>query len=268
MQVSAKNIIFIVVIITIILLVVAIFILLYVGLYNKRKRKYEEEKSRMAVEFEKQLLQSRIEMQEATYSAVSKELHDNVAQLLSSSRMLLGLTERAIPNPPDTLLTANATLEKAILELRSLSKSLDKEWLEQFNFTENLQAETARINASGAIQAKFLQEQELFLPPDEQLLLFRIVQEAIQNAVKHANPKNIIITLGRRDDQYFICISDDGKGFEPDKQAGMGLANMKQRTALLGGVIDWQTKTGKGTSVTILLPLNFTDHENHDRTGG
>ena len=101
----------------------------------------------MKAKYEQELLQSKLETQEQTFQQIGKELHDNVGQLLSTSRMLLGLTERSLPNPPDTLLTANATLGEAISELRSLSKSLDKEWLEQFSFTDNLQTEISRINA-------------------------------------------------------------------------------------------------------------------------
>jgi len=207
-------------------------------------------------QFDHQLLQSQIEVQEQTFQQIGKELHDNVGQLLSSSRMLLGLTERSLEKPPDTLLTANATLGQAINELRSLSKSLDKEWLEQFNFTENLQTEITRINSGNKVRSVYNQQNEIQFKPDEQIILFRIVQEAIQNAIKHAHPENIIITAAKQDNKFCISVADDGSGFEMnDRKNGMGLNNMKHRTILLGGSIAWDIAIGKGTTVIITLPL-------------
>ena len=207
-------------------------------------------------EFEQQLLKSQIEVQEHTFQQIAKELHDNVGQLLSTSRMLLGLTERDLVNPPDTLLTANSTLAQAINELRSLSKSLDKEWLEQFSFSDNLRAEIARINAGDMVKAVFNYSGSIPLKADEQIILFRIVQEAIQNAIKHAEPKNIIISTAQQDATLNISIADDGNGFITEKQMkGLGIANMKHRAILLGGQITWHSEAGRGTVVNITLPL-------------
>ena len=207
-------------------------------------------------QFEKQLLQSQIEVQEQTFQQIGKELHDNVGQLLISSRMLLGVTERNMENPPDTLRTATATLGQAINELRSLSKSLDKEWLEQFNFSENMQTEVGRINAGNEIKASYLLQGTIQLKPDEQIILFRIVQEAIQNAIKHAEPEYIAISADYQGNIFCIRIADNGAGFEIKKNSnGMGLGNMKHRTALLGGSIHWEKLPQGGTEVVIRLPI-------------
>jgi signal transduction histidine kinase len=240
---------------TILTLLVAAFMVSFVIKHRKKRNEFIREKLKMETEFEKQLLQSRIEMQEYTYSALSKELHDNVGQLLSTSRMLLGLTERTLPNPPDTLLTANATLGEAISELRSLSKSLDKEWLEQFSFTDNLQTEISRINAGNGVLAEFISSDHLPLASGEQIILFRIVQEAIQNAIKHGHPKNMRVEIKQEENNFCITISDDGTGFtNNEKAAGMGMTNMKHRTNLLGGTISWNSIPEQGTTVYIFLP--------------
>lgn len=209
----------------------------------------------MEKEFHLQLTQSRIEVQELTYQHIGKELHDNVGQLLSTSRMLLGLTERSLPAIPDTLLTANETLARAINELRSLSRSLDKEWLEQFSFADNLEMEIDRINAGGYIAADYHQEIPLFLRADEQIILFRIVQEAIQNAIRHGLPHHIFISVSISGNDYLIAIKDDGHGNLPEQNTGMGMLNMKHRTNLLGGEIHWHPTPGKGTTVVITLPV-------------
>lgn len=257
MQIPAEDIIAIIVIITLIFVIVAGFILTYVRLYNQRKRKEIEEKKRMKDEFENQLLRSQVEVQETTMAALGRELHDNVGQLLSTTKMLLGITERNTATLPDTFGTAQATLTKAILELRSLSKTLDKEWLEQFDFLQNIQSEIARINASQTLRILLEHSGELRLNAEKQIILFRIVQEAVQNSIKHADAKTITITIHEAGQNLLLTISDDGRGMQSKiASQGMGLFNMEQRVKLMGGAITWDSIVGKGTSVHISIPLN------------
>ena len=241
-------------------LLLVLFIILIVYFRYKRNEDLREKKS-MKVEFEKQLLQSQIEVQEATFSTLAQELHDNVGQLLSSAKMLLGLTQRKIDVIPDTLIIADETLGKAINEIRSLSKSLNKEWLEQFNFIENLRYEVSRINAANNLQLHFSHPDILLLKSGEQIILFRIVQEAIQNAIKHAHPKNIYINI-TSDDILTVSIINDGAGFNHlSTTDGMGILNMKHRTQLLGGSIEWKMLHKEGAMVIIKLPFKNDTHE-------
>jgi signal transduction histidine kinase len=241
---------------TIITLVVSVFVVSFVIVHRKRRNQFIREKENMNRDLEKQLLQSRIEVQEQTFQQIGKELHDNVGQLLSTSRMLIGLTERELQNPPDTLLTANATLGQAINELRSLAKSLDKEWLERFSFSENMQTMIERINAGKSIAAEYVQRAELPLRSDEQIILFRIVQEAMQNAVKHAAPTHMRIAVEEQDNGYRITVSDNGKGFNVNTVAkSMGLANMQHRVELLMGTMFINSIEGTGTTIAIQLPV-------------
>jgi len=210
----------------------------------------------MQQEFQQQILQSQIETQEETFALLGKELHDNVGQLLNSAKLLIGVTQRKLSDSPDTLAIADETLGKAINELRSLSKSLNKEWLEQFNFIDNLQAEIKRINAADSLQIHFSNTAPIPLKSDEQIILFRIVQEALQNAIKHAQANNITIQLTEENNLLTVIVEDDGKGFEEKEKvtSGVGLMNMKHRIKLLGGTIEWKS-AGKGASVIICLPV-------------
>lgn len=237
-----------IIIITAIFVLVGIFLITYLIYFNRRKTKLLEEKQ--------QLIQSQVEVQEQTFQQIGKELHDNVAQLLSTSRMLLGITERSLANPPETLLAANETLAKAISELRTLSKSLDKEWLEQFKFIDNLKSELTRINAGEKIKVSLSGQTEIELKPEDQIILFRIVQEAIQNAIKHGEPEKIEIEMSSQNGVITIRITDDGIGFDLKKVSkGMGLNNMSTRTSLLGGMIVWERGQRIGTIVNIHIPV-------------
>lgn len=244
-------------------LLLAGFVIAFVLKYQKRRQQHSREMATLKNTFEKQLLQSQIEVQEATFAALGKELHDNIGQLLSSTKMLLGVTHRNLTNTPDTLTTAEETLGKAINELRSLSKSLTKEWLEQFDLIENLQAEVTRINSANEVHIFLSSPQNLSLQTDKQIILFRIIQEALQNAVKHAKPKNIAISIAEDSAAITATIKDDGKGFdETEEQKGIGLMNMKHRTQLLNGSINWQSNKKDGTLVNIILPVTKLPDEN------
>jgi signal transduction histidine kinase len=260
MQVSANDIILLVIISTCILFIAAGAMLTYVRLYNERKKKHFEEKKNMASEFDRQLMRAQLETQEATMSMLSKELHDNIGQLLNSTKLLIGVTQRGLKEVPDTLLTANETLGRAIQELRSLSKSLDKEWLEQFDFIENLEAEIPRINSARSLRIHFNRPKNaLPLKPNEQLFLFRIVQELIQNAIKHAQATTVNILLEIQPGLLVLRIQDNGRGFtEENITSGLGIRNIRQRTQLLGGTVNWQSAEGKGTSVNLEIPVNET----------
>ena len=205
--------------------------------------------------YEQELLQSQIEVQETTYQHIAKELHDNVGQLLSTTKMLIGVTEMNMGTVPDTLNTATATLSKAIQELRMVSRSLDKEWLAQFNFLENVQNEVDRINSGGVIKAEVHCDTDIDMEPKAQIILFRISQEAIQNALRHANPSHLKVII-HTSDQLRVKVINDGKPL-PEKFDGMGTRNMIHRVKFFGGDIKWQAHRNE-TVVTISIPLNQT----------
>lgn len=216
-----------------------------------------EEKEKMNSEFAMQLVQSQLETREETMNQLSEELHDNIGQLLNSTKLLIGVAQRSLESPPETLITANDTLGKAIQELRSLSKSLNKEWLEQFRFMDNLEVEINRLNAARVLQLHLNGPSSLPLPSNQQIILFRIVQEVLQNALKHARAKNIFIDIFSHSTSLVIDIRDDGIGCEEGKtKNGMGMINIRHRTGLLGGGVSWQAAAEKGTRVTIQIPLN------------
>ncbi len=254
-----KEIIFGIIFTTVVVILLVAFLMFFFIRYRLRSNTYIKERETMKKAFEQNLLQSQIEVQEATFAGLGKELHDNIGQLLSSTKMLLGITQRNLPAPPETLVIAEETLGKAIIELRALSKSLDKEWLERFNFIQNLEVEVLRINATGHLQIIFSHPEELLLKSDKQIILFRIVQEAIQNAIKHAQAQKIRINLLISKGIIKIDIIDDGIGFDKSLPSeGLGIMNMKHRTKLLDGNIVWNSGDS-GSQVTIEVPFKESE---------
>jgi len=211
----------------------------------------------MQKHFKQELLQSKLETQEYSFNQISKELHDNIGQLLSTTKLLLGMAAMELENVPDTLKTAEQSLAQAIQDIRLLSKSLDKEWLSQFNIIESLEAEKERINSLKTIKVEFNnQYSKIQLEPDLQVMLFRVVQEALQNSIKHASPEQINIKTRYNKTYFELTIEDDGKEFniESAQRDNLGLHNMIHRVQLLGGTINWKSKE-IGTSITIAIPV-------------
>ncbi|MBO9730845.1 MAG: hypothetical protein J7623_19550 [Chitinophaga sp.] len=226
--------------------------------YKKKQDAYLHQLKLMKEDYDKQLMWSQIEMQEQAFAHLGQELHDDIGQLLSSTKLLINVTQRSMAEIPDTLQIAEETLSTAIQHLRALSKSFSRQWLDQFSLIDNLKAEVDRINSSRAIKVKFTHEL-LVLPlqAEPQIILFRIIQEAMQNCIKHASAQVIDISIRAAGQQLILLIADDGAGFDKAGMSsiGMGIRNMQHRTNLLGGDIRWEVTTAGGTAVLITLPL-------------
>lgn len=247
--------------IVVVLVLFGIFFILMLLFYSDKKRKILHDKLVLQNNFHKELSKMQLETQEQTFHDISTEIHDNIGQLLSSAKLLLGIAQRQ-PHATTyhTLPIAEETLSKAIYELRALSKSLNTTWLTQFNFIENMEAEVNRINRTNLVKASFYHTgQELNFSIQQQLILFRIVQEALQNCLKHAKSSSITIELICLKKETIITVEDNGIGFPTASvnHKGLGLHNMKYRTQLLGGHIEWKPVNPHGTKVYISLPNSY-----------
>ncbi len=236
-------------------LLVSIGIIILILVYQKKQLHFIYEKKELKNQFKEEILKSRIEAQEETLNTISKEIHDNIGQLVSSAKMLVGVAERKLPDVGDTLQQADISLSKAIQELRALSKSLNTQWLEQFNFFENLETEALRINASETMTMTVSRQEDLQMSKERQLILFRMVQEAFQNAIKHGQATQLHIKSDQTQTGLTMVVEDNGKGFDVTDtlKHGFGMINMKHRVSLIGGVVHWQSGI-TGTKVTITIP--------------
>jgi signal transduction histidine kinase len=237
--------------ITILFFLFSVFIVIYFLTYRKSQKGYKESLAVAQKEFERQKLESQVELQEMTYRHIAKELHDNVGQLMGTTKMLISVVERQSDSHNQILTQADHTLSKAIQEIRHLSRSLDKEWLEQFELCENLNAEMHRINSSRKLMLDVNCSPDIVLDKPSQIILFRVIQEGIQNAIRHANPAHIWVDVHQHD-VILIRIVNDGLPL-PESVYGMGTNNMRKRVEVMGGEIRWLSENGQ-TQVQISIP--------------
>jgi len=239
--------------------IIGMSITLFVLFYYRRRKSYLRENELLRANFEKLLLHSRLEIQEQIFNSISGEIHDNVGQMLSFAKVQLNiLSEKGIYD--NAIITSiKETINQVIQDLRSMAKGLNAENIQLSSLPEIVQRETDRLNRIGFLQASFSVEgNEFEMGKDQKLILFRIIQESLQNIVKHANAQLVKIVFMYLPDKIRINIIDDGKGFDFEKaiggKEGIGLKNILHRAAQIGGIANVNSLPERGTTITIDAP--------------
>jgi len=242
---------------TLVLLLLVIFIIGFLFLYQRRHNKYHLAQEHLKGTFRQELLQAKIEMQEQTLIHVSREIHDNITQVLSFVKLNLAMTGNLTEDEKSLKVSESRKLvAQAIGDLRDLSKSLSFEHIAQLGLIKTIQLETERINKSAIIDAELSTDGEWYsLGNQRELVLFRIFQEALNNALKHSGAKQFKIGLQYSAHLFTLTLSDDGAGFAYDtlQKDGSGLRNMQNRAALIGAVAKINSEPGKGCCITITI---------------
>lgn len=243
---------------TLAFLLTPLFLLLYIHSYNTRKKSHAEEKKRMAIAFEAEILMARLETQEHTMQTIATELHDNIGQLLGLSALTLGSID--VADPQKTAVKVSDVRElnsKAIAELRQLAKLMQGERMMGEGLDVVIQAELDYLIRTGHYTATFINRYGNLSGVDarKQLFLFRMVQEAINNAVKHAKASHLLVVLKAVEGQLELSITDNGDGFDVSKALGqgMGLYTMKRRAELIDGEVEICAVSGEGTKILIRI---------------
>jgi two-component system, NarL family, sensor histidine kinase DevS len=207
-----------------------------------------------------------IEAQELERRRLARELHDETGQALTS--ILLGLKSIRAAADPDAAEHAESELRElvvgALQDVRTLAVELRPSSLDDFGLVPALERLAATLQErSGmrvAVEAAVGEER---LPAEVETVLYRMVQEALTNVVKHADAQSVSIVLGRRDGGISAIVEDDGRGFSPDdvRRESLGLVGMRERLALLGGTLAVESTPGKGTALIGYVPLSVAESE-------
>jgi two-component system NarL family sensor kinase len=243
---------------TFIFLIAPAFIIMFMVLYNQRKKRHIEEKVNMKLTFDAELTKTQLEVQEQTMQTIGADLHDNIGQLLSLTSLTLSSIElQNIDKSKQKIEAAIDLTKKSIKEMRLLGKLLQGDQLIAMGLPEAIRYEINWLEKAGQYQITYSQECDMPAAsnPDKDLILFRILQEILNNIIKHSRSTLINIKLEFEDSFIHLNIEDNGVGFNADHlSAGMGLRNMHKRAAIVGGNIKIDSKPGVGTNIAILIP--------------
>lgn len=210
----------------------------------------------------RQLIQQREEQQQS----ISRELHDNVAQVITAvtNRMSLARTTSKIPAwLRQELCDLQESLNSALSDIRILARELRPSLLDHCGFAATLEKHTAdfRERTRMDLELKVAPDAASFLGPTDLTHLFRLVQEAMQNIEEHSGAKRAWLNLVRNNGSLDLEIGDDGVGFDGNRvidaqsDGHLGLLGMRERAELLGGSFLLESSPGTGTSIRVSVPV-------------
>jgi len=226
-------------------------------------------------EHREELVTMEMEVQEQTRKNLAGDLHDNIGQLLSLTNVTIGsinINDPIVAN--HKLQEVQQLITRSIRELRQLSKVIHGELVLQDGLVAAIGQEIGWLERNGFYQVIFTNDTETLglSHPEKDLFLYRLFQEALNNAMKHSSADRLDILLRYLDNEskLVLQIKDNGHGFDRYKETatpkGLGLTNMQKRVDLLGGVLDIQSSEQTGTCLTITIPYpNNADDTHQDR---
>lgn len=237
---------------TVIVVALVSFVILLSYLFTARKNKLLKEKELLHAQFQQELLRTQLEIQEQTLKTISQEIHDNVGQVLSLAKLNLN----TLPNSSEPKIQNTKNLvSKAINDLRNLSHSLHGDIIAELGLQESIANELKIIESTKAFETELNVTGTVFkINPQKEMVLFRIVQEALNNCIKYSEAKKITVLMQYQPQLFMLQVQDDGKGFDAEKNTGIGMKSMLNRAQLIGGSFNLQSILAKGTIITIELP--------------
>jgi signal transduction histidine kinase len=226
------------------------------------------EKEKLEARLTNEVNIARNEIQQATLNNISQEIHDNVGQLLSLTKMQLNLIEQKLGEENSLIQEAKNNISHAMTDLRDLAKGMSSDRIRILGLYDFVVQEAARISKAGNLQVQVSRSGIKWEPEHQkQLVLFRVIQECFQNVIKHANATKVEVRLTYTPHQFEISIIDNGIGFnyQPGNLSsdGLGLMNIFSRVQLVGGEVSLQSSEGKGCSVYICVPYIEVEGQRH-----
>jgi two-component system, NarL family, sensor kinase len=263
MQTNSDQIITIVIVSTIIILLLAGLIISLLFSYQKRQIDFQKTIYALRLDFEKNILKTQVEIQEQTFQNISREIHDNISLSLTLAKLNLNTLDWS--RVEETAQAVNSTVNligSAISDLNNLSKCMDPDMIQNMGLMKAISLEVEKLKGFAHLDVAFMVSGEpIFMDSQKELVIFRIIQEAFNNIVKHSQATRVWLQLDYCTNFLDILIRDNGIGFEKDAclaNSGekAGLHNMQNRTKVFGGKLKMEAYPKKGTQILVTVPYN------------
>jgi len=232
-------------------------IVYFIVLYQKRQIQNKAERETLEANFKQEFLNSRIEIQEQTFAHVSREIHDNITQVLSFVKLNMAMMDNIGTEQRVKIDENRDLIAQVITDLRDLSKSLSFEHITKLGLAKTIEAEVQKIEKSGIVEVDFsIKGEEYPLGEQRELVLFRIFQEALNNSFKHSGASHLKISLQYIPEMFNLTVEDNGAGFSAnslDYSRGSGLTNIENRATVIGAAANITSSPGNGCRVKVTL---------------
>ena len=218
---------------------------------------YSEQIARERLESQRKQVRASIEGQERERAEIGRELHDNINQILAVTKAYVEASLHDKDLQEELAQRSIKNLQLAINEIRKISKSLVPPVMDRNGLVDSVQDLIENIRVVNPFAINFLYEKEQLrnITPQQQLALYRIVQEQFNNIIKHAQAHNVSIELYEKNNFIDLWIQDDGKGFDPkERRKGVGLSNILSRIELFDGKLEVISSKGHGCTLKVHVP--------------
>jgi two-component system, NarL family, sensor kinase len=248
------------------LIIATLLILLLLGLimtilflYQKRQHGFAIELEKVRTGFEKELLTTQLEIQEQTFQYISQEIHDNIGQFISLAKLHLNtLNLEDIERSGQQISNSTDLLTRALDDLRDLSKSLSSEVIKNGGLTKAIELQISQLKKLEKLKVICrINGDYRFLDEQKEMFILRILQEAINNVIRHSEADTIEILLSYMDRNLSLLIRDNGKGFNianVQKGKTSGISNMTKRAKMIGAKFNIDSSARTGTLIVITVP--------------
>lgn len=243
----------------VVLFVLSLAVVVFFIIYQKRLFAQQQKHQQVEAAYQKELLQIAIQSEERERARIGKELHDDVGALLTTTKLYL--SQISPKTSPEKL---NATTEKMeslfntmIQGVRSISQDLRPVILERLGLVEAVKSLVNTVNDLKVVQATFSDKASNTVSKENELNVYRILQELLNNTLKHAEATKISIIFKNELSNFVIVYQDDGVGFnqeELQQKKGIGLKNIESRLSVLSGRLKYE-EVSKGIKLTIKIPI-------------
>ena len=233
---------------------------------QKKRFQHQQEVLELRESFNQIILQSKLEIQDRTLDHVSKELHANFSHLVALININLSAILSQSSGEVREHITETKLLAKELMgEVKALSVSLNSDFIMKIGFVKTLENELQRLIKTKKYKVAYTQTGTSFrLPPGQEIVLYRLCQEILNNIVKHSEAENVVVSLNYSPDSLSLKIIDDGKGFDPilakenaAERESTGLLNIANRAKLIDAIFNIKSHPGGGTEVEVVLPFKI-----------
>ena len=263
------------------MLMMAGFAIVFVIYYQKKQLEQEKKLRDVEKNYQKILLETALHSEESERRRIAQDLHDDIGTMLSLTKLSLNQLAklfykdpaRLSTAPPDlpyfssprtelTLSKAQTLVEETIVHVRRITRDLVPTTLDQFGLAAAIEEFIHRMGESYPLSVQFHCDSE-DMPrqsPRVELALYRIMQELVNNAIKHADCDEIVIDLHLEKGKIELQVTDNGKGFDATAiqttdQTGLGLRNIESRLSVINGIVSYQKPGVRGSRARVQIPV-------------
>lgn len=249
---------------TTVLLVMAVFIIIFVAYYQQKQTQQQLAIKELQAQHRRELMEATFRGQEEERRRLAEDMHDGIGTMLSITKMSLNQLEQQLGGELKVGFQFQKTrsmIDETMTNVRRISRNLVPTTLERFGLLAALEELADRATDSDTDVQLIYPEADPNLLPVLELMFYRITQELVNNAIRHARARHITIQLMQFDNEVRLSVLDDGVGFDFDavmenKQAGLGLRNIESRLNVVNGHVTFDVAPGRGSQIHVQVRVH------------